>query len=306
MADERLRGLERASDGGLADRLRLLRERARAGRLEPPLGRCVGGCWLEAPLGELRWLGLEEEPLAEVELELLPPGLSWARDAVDRLRPLAALPHPHLRALRGAGFDTLEGEEVAWARAERLAGERSLHEVRDAGLDWRRAVELARDAALGLGHLHAHGHVHGRVTPTRIVVTDEGRAVVIGHEELGRWPGLRGNPTYDPPESFAGPPPPAPTAAWDVWGLGASLFLLLAGRPPFRGDTVPLLIRAIVDEEPAPAVRRHAPDVPRAVAAVVARCLEKEPDRRFAAGDELAAALAEAAAAPPRPWWRLF
>ena len=97
--------------------------------------------------------------------------------------------------------------------------------------------------------------------------------------------------------------------ASDIYSLGAVAFFMLTGRPPFAGNSVGQLIAAHLTR-PAPGVRALRPEVPADLAAVVARCLAKEPNERFQTAAELDAALAACScsmdwnAAAAASWWQ--
>jgi serine/threonine-protein kinase len=106
---------------------------------------------------------------------------------------------------------------------------------------------------------------------------------------LTRTSDVMGSPNYMSPEQVRSAKDV--DARTDIWSLGVVLFELFTGRVPFVADTLPQLC-AMVLEQPAPPLATLRTDLPPALAAIVARCLEKSPDRRFQSVPELAAALA--------------
>jgi serine/threonine-protein kinase len=160
--------------------------------------------------------------------------------------------------------------------------------------DVRRLVAFVRDAALAVQHAHEQGVVHRDLKPAnlliegdRVVVTDFGLAKdAAAAAELSLSGHVLGTPAYMSPEQAKGRVREVDPRT-DVWGLGATLYDLLAGRPPFPRADVPGLLRAVVEEDPRP-VRALAPGVPRDLERVVMKCLEKEKERRYASARELA------------------
>jgi serine/threonine protein kinase len=100
---------------------------------------------------------------------------------------------------------------------------------------------------------------------------------------------MLGTPSYSAPEQLRSAK--SADARADIWSLGVIAYQLLSGRLPFQGSAVADLFVQIVGAEP-PDLGRVAPDVPAGLCQVVARCLEKKPERRFQSMDALAAALA--------------
>jgi serine/threonine-protein kinase len=180
---------------------------------------------------------------------------------------------------------------------------RSLRERidRDGGLPFGEGVSLLRDVARALAYAHERGVVHRDIKPGNVllsggaaVVTDFGIAkaltVAIGGGRLeGDGPsGLRpfaltatgmslGTPAYMAPEQAAGDPNADHRA--DIYAFGCLAYEVFTGNPPFTHDAPHRVIARHFQETPRPVAERR-PDVPPAIAALIARCLEKEPAHR--------------------------
>ncbi len=160
-------------------------------------------------------------------------------------------------------------------------------------LSAREAVLLIADIAEAISYAHSRGVLHRDLKPGnilfdgngRVYVSDFGLAKVMdaeGGADLTRTIAILGTPQYLPPEIARGSLREASTAG-DIYALGAILHELLAGRPPFEADTVPGLLRKIADEDAKPPA-----DLPADLRAILGKCLEKEPARRYATAGALA------------------
>ncbi|MEM6454731.1 MAG: protein kinase [Acidobacteriota bacterium] len=124
-----------------------------------------------------------------------------------------------------------------------------------------------------------------------VVVVDFGLAWTAHEEQVTLAGSYLGTPAFAAPELLRGARETwGPTL--DVYGLGATLFAVLTGRPPFDGTEIEVLRASL--ETPAPDVRDHAPEVSAALAAVVARCLDKSPSARYPSVRAFSSALAQA------------
>ncbi|MCO5167742.1 MAG: serine/threonine protein kinase [Planctomycetes bacterium] len=266
------------------------------GRLElgPVLGR--GG------FGAVH-LARERSSGREVALKLLQVDRAAASATVRFLREAAvaaALDHPGLVKVHALG--TFAGRpSIVY---ELVAGARPLDQVTRT-LDLPRRVELVRDAARAVGHAHARGALHRDLKPDnllvdadgRVRVTDFGLALVAGQERLTRSGALVGTPLFMAPEQFQGGRDVGPQA--DVWSLGVVLYQALTGQLPFGGESLVALAAAVDAARPRPP-RSIDPAIDAAVEAVCLGALERDPARRPADGEALAAAL-DAALAGERP-----
>jgi tRNA A-37 threonylcarbamoyl transferase component Bud32/tetratricopeptide (TPR) repeat protein len=220
-----------------------------------------------------------------VALKLLPPHLTRNASARERLlreaRAASALEHPNIATIFEIG-DAPDGRTfiaMAWCEGETLRArlEREPH------VDTRVATSIARQLADALAAAHRAGVVHRDVKPANIIVgedhavklVDFGIARLAG-EETTRAGGTLGTVAYMSPEQTRGE---AVDGRTDVWSLGVVLYEMLAGRRPFRGDAEAVIIQAIRSDEPEPLAVLRA-DVAPALAAIVARCLAREPTAR--------------------------
>jgi serine/threonine-protein kinase len=159
----------------------------------------------------------------------------------------------------------------------------------------RECVRLVAKVARAVQHAHEHGVLHRDLKPGNILldgrgepfVTDFGLAKWLDTStDLTRTLTIFGTPGYIAPEQAKGPSAKlTPTA--DVYSLGAILFNLFTGRPPFLGEHALAVIQQ-AGEEPAPKLRSLAPALDRDLETICARCLEREPKARYRSAGDLA------------------
>jgi serine/threonine protein kinase len=162
------------------------------------------------------------------------------------------------------------------------------------------AAELLRTLALAVQHAHAQSVVHRDLKPANILLSAEGVPKVTDFGLAKRldsqstvWTqegAIVGTASYMAPEQAAGRARDIGPAA-DVYALGAILYELLTGRPPFLADSWQQAIEQVLHEEPTPPAR-VLPSVPPDLETICLKCLEKEPTRRYASAGELADDLA--------------
>jgi hypothetical protein len=158
-------------------------------------------------------------------------------------------------------------------------------------------IRIAREAASGLAAVHRRGIVHRDVKPSNLLLDLEGKLKVtdFGIARLGEGStshtaagSVVGTPQYLSPEQVRGEPLDGRS---DLFALGVVLYELLAGRPPFAGDTIGALVFEILHREPPP-LGEAAPGVPPRLAAAVDRLLAKDRDQRFPSAEALVEELA--------------
>jgi len=173
----------------------------------------------------------------------------------------------------------------------------SLTELLEAGpLAVERASEIAAQLAEGLAHAHANQVVHRDLKPDNVLFDDRGQAVIADFgvsrqgavDRMTRTGELLGTPLYMAPEQTHGAKHAGPAA--DVYALGALLYRMLTGRPPIEPADTVLGTLARVHEQPPRPLRELCPTAPRALEALCARTLAKDPALRPSAA-ELAEAL---------------
>jgi serine/threonine-protein kinase len=232
-----------------------------------------------------------------VAIKLLPPGLAHDRAVRDRFlreaRTAAGLSHPHIVPIHAV--EEL-GDWVFFVMGY-VDGETLRERVERGGpLSPRAALKLMHEAAWALGYAHERGVVHRDVKPDNImieratdraIVMDFGIALAGGQGSPGE---VIGTARYMSPEQACGE---AVDGRSDLYALGAAVFFALTGRAPFEAATVPALLAQQVSK-PAPALALVRPEATGRLAAIVDRCLKKDPAERFPSGEELATAVDQA------------
>src|SRR6266568_386130 len=159
----------------------------------------------------------------------------------------------------------------------------------------RRAVELIAKVARTVHYAHEHGILHRDIKPGNILLdqkgephlTDFGLARLVESEStVTRTMEVLGTPSYMAPEQAVGNNG-AISSATDVYGLGAVLYQLLTGHPPFAGGTTYETIKLLLDTEPRPP-RLLNSKIDRDLSTICLKCLEKDPKRRYPSAFALA------------------
>jgi WD40 repeat protein/tRNA A-37 threonylcarbamoyl transferase component Bud32 len=170
----------------------------------------------------------------------------------------------------------------------------------------REAAKLIEQVARAVAYAHERGIVHRDLKPANVLLDRDGRPrvtdfglarMLAGEAHLTVSGQVVGTPSYMPPEQAAGKSEQIGPAA-DVYALGATLYCLLTGRPPFQAASVLETLKQVLEREPVPPRQLNAA-VPRDLETVCLKCLEKEPARRYAGAEALAADLAHFLAGEP-------
>ena len=159
----------------------------------------------------------------------------------------------------------------------------------------REAAELIRRVSEAIEYAHQRGVIHRDLKPANILldqngnprVTDFGLAKKMqGDSGLTGSGQIMGTPSYMPPEQAGGPRGEVGPAA-DVYALGATLYALVTGRPPFQAATAMDTVIQVISDEPVPPRRLNA-SLSRDLETICLKCLEKEPGKRYPSATALA------------------
>ncbi len=233
-----------------------------------------------------------------VAVKVLFPELAEDGSFVERFRrearAAAGLNHPNIVSV----FDFGEDDGSYYIVMEYVDGTTLRDVIRSGGpLEPARAAEVGADVAAALSVAHQHGIIHRDVKPGNVLISSATDAVKVAdfgiaragdpRESLTMTGAVMGTATYLSPEQAQGHPIDHRA---DIYALGIVLYEMLAGRPPFSGDTPMAIAYKHLSESPVPP-STHNSAVPAALDRVVLRAMDKDPDARYASANELRAAL---------------
>jgi hypothetical protein len=235
----------------------------------------------------------------------LTPSPSLAERFVREARTVAQLEHPHIVPIYKVGGHK---NEILYIVMRCLDGPSLRHllekyrrlSVGDAG-------RIARQVADALGYAHSRGVVHRDIKPDNILLDASGHVLVTDFgiakaaqeasaSQLTTQGMVVGTPQYMSPEQATGDQVDGRS---DIYSLGIVLYQMLAGAPPFDGESAQSILMKQATAIPTPITRLRS-DVPPALAAVIERLLAKDPAERYATADELSRALVAALPAAAR------
>ena len=198
------------------------------------------------------------------------------------------LNHPNIVTI----YDVGRGDGLAYIAMELLKGQ-TLRELLDSGvvLPTRRIVEIALRVATGLAFAHANGVVHRDIKPANIMVLDN-KIIKIADFGIALLPNgaitldgtAFGSPKYMSPEQVLGR---TADGRSDIFSLGAVLYEMLTGHPPFSGNDLNAILYQVINGAP-PLPSSLNPRLPLGFDRIVARALSKNPDKRYQNAAEMA------------------
>jgi serine/threonine protein kinase len=268
--------------------------------------------WMGKRVGRFRLMGLlgqgamgrvfrAEDTLLrrQVALKVLPKTVKRGQRAIEaerlirEARAAATLEHPNAVQV----YEVNEVGGVYYIAMELIEAGSLRDLVEGQGpIDYVRACQLAAEAADALGHAHAMGIVHRDIKPANLLLTRTGRVKVADFglarvedpSDLSSFLAESvGTPQFVAPEILQGV---AATAKSDLYSLGATLWYLLTGKPPFEAGTTEELLHKHVNA-PLPNLKKLRPDLPDTLVRAINTALAKDPARRHGTTEQFASAL---------------
>lgn len=232
------------------------------------------------------YLGRHVETGQLAAVKVLPASLAREEGFVVRftreIDAMKQLTNPHVVRLYESG---VEGDDVYYYAMEYVEGETVTSRLRrEKRIPWREAIDIAVQICSALKSAHDAGIIHRDLKPSNLLLTadgsvkltDFGVAQVFAAGKLTATGGIIGTPEYMSPEQAQGK---RATKKSDLYSLGAVLYVLLTGRPPFTGKTtLDIVQKHLYGRFDMPS--RYVPDLPHWLEEIICQLLEKDPDKR--------------------------
>jgi predicted Ser/Thr protein kinase len=272
----------------------------RPARPQPPAApRTLGNLDIFEELGRggmgVVYRGRQKFANREVAVKVIADNLAARPDVAERfaaeIEVLAGLKHPNIVQIYEVGEDAgclyyamelLPGGSLAGEGKQQLAP--------------AEAAAIVQQLADAVHAAHEAGVIHRDIKPGNVLLAADG-SPKLSDFGLVKWldqdegmtetGAVLGTPSYMAPEQAAGSKHGALGPHTDVYGLGATLYKLLTGVVPFRGENTFETVKRVLNEQPVPP-RRLRPEIHRDLEAVCLKCLEKDPARRYATAEALA------------------
>lgn len=236
------------------------------------------------------WLANDRDLHRQVALKVALQEGSDVGTLLHEAQAAADLKHPNIVSV----FEVGSENGRVYIASELIAG-MNLRDLLSAGRPkTERAVELALTVANALQHAHEHGTVHRDIKPSNIMLDQDGEPYVAdfglakrlaADASISAEGAILGTALYMSPEQADGRSKEI-DGRTDVYALGVTLFEMLTGHVPFRGNVHAVLQQKLNEEAPSP--RTLNPNLPRDLETICLKCLERDPEKRYQSARELA------------------
>jgi tRNA A-37 threonylcarbamoyl transferase component Bud32 len=216
---------------------------------------------------------------------------AWRERFMAEARIVGQLSHPRIVKLHDVGID--ENSGAPYLVMEFVVGKTLEQHIAGGKTDFQQACTWGAALGRALACAHEQGIVHGDIKPANILINQDGRVMLTDFgiarfaAHVSQNGGLSGTPAYLSPEQIEGNPTDGRS---DLFSLGIVLYQLATGERPFQSDSVQAVCAQILKAKITPPSKVN-PALPRAFDDIIARCLARNPEERYANGELLSTAL---------------